>query len=277
MTPTFVRIAGALGAALLLVLASDAAAQDALGQTPPVETPPVGAQSVESQPAEPPPAAIPVPPPAAIPVPPPAAMPPPPPAYYASSPSSPFARDRPIAADTADALAGGDTSGHVDREYLGGLAAFGLAAVAGVGVGGAMILACDGDFCGLGGLIVGGGLFLTAAIFGVPLGVYLGGRHAGGDGSYGAALLGHVLGIISGFFFIAGVASLDEANAELLGLSMIGGVAIAIGGAVLGYELSCSADGTSRRPRPAPNYGPRAAPTFGLLIGGASIGVVGTF
>lgn len=136
----------------------------------------------------------------------------------------------------------------------GGVAGSGLGLVGMLLTAAAIAPSCSSDSCILTIYLVGA----TAAVFGIPLGVYIAGRLMDGRGGYWATLLGTVIG--TGLGIAAAVAAQEDA-ATAIGLT-----AGPLLGAVLAYELSHA-------------YSQRAvSPTLGLsLTGGVVVGLSGRF
>lgn len=122
------------------------------------------------------------------------------------------------------------TTGRLASEAL-------LGAVGGValGAGGGLIgeaigsAGCEeGDwFCGLGGAIIGVGVGYT---LGISLGVYVAGTYGDQDGSYGATLLGSLLGGVAG---IAIAAATDDADTPVISALA---VSMPLWGAMIGFN-----------------------------------------
>lgn len=81
-------------------------------------------------------------------------------------------------------------------------------------------------------------IVLLTVPFAVSLGVYLAGTVAGGDGDFGAAFLGQVIGaLIAAPFALAGLLCSRDCEAGMA-LGMSAALVFPIGGAVVGYEMS---------------------------------------
>jgi len=172
------------------------------------------------------------------------------------------------------------------RLFLQGLAGLGL------GMGGALVgglagfalgsgtrndTVCPADAVCTGGASMGlGGMMLGVGVGwfgGVPLGVTLAGHARGGNGGYGWALLGTLGGTLAGTFVGYG---LDEAGGGRdRGATGVVGLLGGVVGAVMGYELSNTADD----PRPAPRReaAVRLTPSASVSPQGALLGVGGVF
>lgn len=96
-----------------------------------------------------------------------------------------------------------------------------------------------GYLAGLVPLITGSpDLVLFTLPLGVSLGVFLAGAGAGGDGDFGAAFLGQIVGtLIAVPFMLAGVFCSRDCEAGIA-LGVSAAVVFPIGGAVVGYEMS---------------------------------------
>jgi hypothetical protein len=118
---------------------------------------------------------------------------------------------------------------------LGGLFAVG-GALGGAAVGYHLETAgeCGGEFCGLGGIVLGG---VTGLAFVTPVGVYLAGSHSGETGSFGATLGGSIVGTLAGIG--AAAASQEEGPAAVL---IVAGPVV---GSMIGFNLTRKYD----RPR----------------------------
>jgi len=166
----------------------------------------------------------------------------------------------------------------VPLEVAGGaggmLTSFALGALTAEMLGAGECRGPDDDVCGLGASITGGLIGVGSLALTVPLGVYLAGNAAGGDGSFAAAFLGNLIGGGIGAGLVFGLApQLDDG--ALVPLIVVAG-ALALGGSVLGYELTngASARATARARARA---GLRVMPSVAAARGGASVGLVGTF
>jgi hypothetical protein len=154
-------------------------------------------------------------------------------------------------------LSGGRLIGEV---AIGGLfGAGGIVAGAYIGFGLETQGGCNGEFCGLGGAIVGGAAGLA---FVTPLGVYLVGSSDGQTGSLGATIGGSVIGTL------VGIAAAAGAN-ENEGLALTFLAAGPIVGSMIGFNAT-------RKYAP----GHKAAnwmPVASTSRGNTSLGLVGRF
>lgn len=187
------------------------------------------------------------------------------PSAHADEPTYPpimgpsMVQPRPVveeAVDTAPPLSGNRVVGEA---LLGGLFAVG-GAVGGAYLGASIELSngCSGEFCGLGGAVLGGAAGLA---FVTPLGVYLAGNTNGETGSFGATLGGSVLGTLAGI----GLAAASQDEGVALAALAIGPVA----GSMIGFNLTRRYDQPKRRTQ----WVPVASSTHGTT----SLGVLGTF
>lgn len=157
----------------------------------------------------------------------------------------------------------------IPAELLGAVMGVLVPAIGGLIIGGVATAGCDGAYCDLEagaiGILVGG----FAAIFTIPGGITLGGDLAGGNGGYGWALLGNLIGAGVGTAAIAGAAAQDEQT--FIGPTVIFAIMSYLAGGVLGYELSSRPD--TSRVHVNPNVAPVLGPTVDAQ--GLSIGVLG--
>ena len=117
---------------------------------------------------------------------------------------------------------------------------------------------CNGEWCGLGGLVLGGVAGLT---FVTPIGVYLVGSSNGQTGSLGATISGSVVGTLLGLAAL-GVSEGSEAGAVLL-------LAGPVVGSMIGFNVTRKYD----KGHKARNW----APVASASNGNTSLGVVGRF
>jgi hypothetical protein len=147
---------------------------------------------------------------------------------------------------------------------FGELAVGGLFAVGG-GVGGAVLGfgletngGCHSEFCGLGGIVIGG---IAGLAFVTPVGVYLVGSAGDETGSFAATLGGSVLGTLAGIAAAAGSGEEDAAAVLLVAGPVLGSMA--------GFNLTRKYDPSHKRR----NW----APVASVSHGNTSFGVVGRF
>lgn len=163
----------------------------------------------------------------------------------------------------------GGTS-HVGSEILGGIGGLAVATLVGGGALAALMSGCSYDCSGQ--TLLGGTLAVTSFAFGVPLGVYLAGRGAGGNGTYWSAFGGHLAGALLGGLLLGAAAASESATA--IGLGALGFLTLEIGGAVLAYESSTTdvprLDGLARSRA-------RFTPTLAASQRGATVGLTGAF
>lgn len=92
------------------------------------------------------------------------------------------------------------------------------------------------DFCGLGPVFIGIGIGGITGVFTLPLGVYIAGESAGGNGNYWITLLSHIAGAGLGWLTAYPlIKNTDEV--AFIAIPIVAHFA----GAILGYELSSSA------------------------------------
>lgn len=178
---------------------------------------------------------------------------------------SPPGMTPPRAPATPVAYALDDETPPISGTRLAGEALLGGLFAVGGGIGGAyMGFAietagdCNGEFCGLGGIILGGAIGLT---FATPVGVYLAGSHSGETGSLGATIGGSVLGSLVGI----GAAAAAESEAS---------VVLLVAGPVVGSMIGFNA--TRRYDRPRPRQ-PRWVPVASATHERATFGLAGSF
>lgn len=169
-------------------------------------------------------------------------------------------------------------SDRASRVIIEGLGGFGL------GLGGALL-------GGLTGLLLAGGSdsgFISDSVVyaamgaslgffvGVPMGVVLSGGARGGDGGAGWTVLGMLGGTLTAGLLSYGLSNVSSSGSAGLGTLLgLADLTLIVGGAVLGYELSCTPAGprsTTRESR-----APRFAPTLSLGNGQGAVGLVGAF
>ncbi len=206
----------------------------------------------------------------------------PPPA--ALEPAAPPVAPAPVGwAPAQPTLLGHDTErpSRAGRWLVQGLAGLG-AGLGGAMVGGLVGIAVgaspSGDCSGAGPC--GGGMNLGPLVAGVgigwfggvPLGVTLAGNARGGNGGYGWSLLGTLGGTMAAGLLGYAINPEPTDSGSAVGyLGLLGGVV----GAVVGYELSNTAD--SPRPRPVRSAAVRLTPNASASPQGAVVGVAGTF
>jgi hypothetical protein len=192
------------------------------------------------------------------------AEPPPEPAAPALAPPSSYQPiAQPAPPPVRDSYVSDETPPLSGVRLVGELAVGSLFAVGG-GIGGAYLgfgleisSGCDGEFCGLGGAVLGGVAGLT---FVTPIGVYLVGSSEGQTGSFAATLGGSALGTLAGIVAVAAADS--EAGVAML-------FAGPVVGSMIGFNLTRKyVDG--HKPR---NW----VPVANVSHGNTSLGVVGRF
>jgi hypothetical protein len=117
---------------------------------------------------------------------------------------------------------------------------------------------CHDEWCGIGGIILGGTIGMT---FVAPVGVYLAGSHSGETGSLGATIGGSVVGTL------CGIGALALAQNEAGGVLFFAGPVV---GSIVGFNLS------RRYERPRTRQA-RWLPTATANGDRAVVGVVGSF
>jgi hypothetical protein len=170
-----------------------------------------------------------------------------------------MAPQQPVA-ETWDAGKPPLSAGRLGGEFLlGGLF------VVGGGIGGAyagasleLARGCHGEFCGLGGVVLGG---LTGVAIAAPVGVYLAGSHSGQTASFGATLGGSVIGTLVG---AAGVVA-----SERVGTAVVFGFAPVVG-AMIGFNATRRYTDSHRKRR-------AWVPVANVSSGNSTFGVVGQF
>jgi hypothetical protein len=147
----------------------------------------------------------------------------------------------------------------VGEALLGGLFAVG-GGIGGGYIGMSLELAngCNGEFCGLGGVFLGG---LAGVTLAAPVGVYLAGSSGDHTASFGATLGGSAIGMLAGFVTLA--ASEEWVAAPLL---VIGPVV----GSMIGFNLTRKYDDSHRKRR-------TWVPVASVSSGNSTFGVAGAF
>jgi hypothetical protein len=170
-------------------------------------------------------------------------------------PSPVLAPETPAAEPDVPPMSPGRLTGEA---LLGGLFAVG-GGIGGGYIGMSLELAngCNGEFCGLGGAVLGG---LTGLTLAAPVGVYLAGSHGGQTASFGATLGGSVLGSLAG---IAATAATEGKGAPML---LIGPVV----GSMIGFNVTRKYDNSHRKHR-------TWAPVASVSSGNSTFGVAGAF
>ncbi len=172
----------------------------------------------------------------------------------------------PKACPASDEAQQGSGAGRVGAELLGTLG--GAAATGAVAIGGALLFVgdCDSDMCGAGAAAAFGVVGVGSGLFLIPLGTYLGGNAAGGDGSYWATFGGNAGGALAGGLLSIPAFNTKQETAGILIIS--GGVLI---GNIMGYEASVWARARERMSTV------RVVPLLSLRRSATLVGVAGDF
>jgi len=222
--------------------AASAPAADALAEAPPPPGPPPGVDAV----------------------------PPPPAAYYQSQPrvANATVQSQPVTQVwDEERLPGALVRGAADVDEESPSRAGRVAAEVGGGIAGFFLPGFVGAYlvC-LGGCSdVGIGVAVTAALLGLPTGVWLAGNAVDGNGGWGWTLIGSLAGwVFAGGILAAGAGSDSAIPAVIAGM-------FPVAGAVVGYELSSDPSAEAAERRAA-----RFTASFAPMPGGATLSVSGS-